>query len=298
MSSSIISRMRGSFVALITPFKQDGTIDTDAYIKLIETQIAAGTHGIVPVGTTGESPVLDFDEHDAVIALAVKTVAGRVPVVAGTGANSTKEAIEITQRATKIGADAALVVAPYYNRPNQNALYEHYKALHDATDIPIILYNVPSRTACDILPETVGRLAKLPRIIGIKDATSVIERFSAHRAVCGKDFIQFTGEDGTALAAAAHGAVGCISVTANVAPALCAEFQNALLAGDFPKALELQDRLYPLHQVMFCESNPAPAKYGVSLLGLCENTLRLPLICVTKESESKIKSAMIQAGIL
>lgn len=297
MSGQIAEKIFGSLVAIITPFK-DGAFDKDAYVKLIETQIAAGTHGIVPVGTTGESPVVDFDEHNSIIAAAVETVAGRVPVIAGTGANSTQEAIDVTNRAAKLGIDAALVVAPYYNKPGQDALYAHYKALHDATDIPIILYNVPGRTASDLHPETVAKLSQLPRIIGIKDATGELERFSAHRALCDSDFRLLSGEDGSALAAAAHGCHGCISVTANIAPALCAEFQNALQEKDFVKALSIQDKLFPLHQALFCEASPSPAKYAASLLGHCENSLRLPLIPVSDASEEKIKNAMKHAGLL
>ena len=297
MSGNIAEKIRGSIVAIITPFK-NGKFDEDAYVKLIETHIAAGTHGIVPVGTTGESPVVDFNEHDHIIDVAVKTVAGRIPVIAGTGANSTQEAIDVTNRAKALGADAALIVAPYYNKPGQNALYAHYKTVHDATDIPIVLYNVPGRTASDIHPETVAELSKLPRIIGIKDATGQVERFSAHRQLCAEGFRLISGEDGCALAAAAHGGHGCISVTANAAPALCAEFQNALMENDFTKALALQDKLFPLHQAMFCESNPSPAKYAASVLGHCTNELRLPLIPVSKESEDKIKSALAHAGLL
>ena len=242
MSGQIAEKLSGSIVAIITPFK-NGTFDKEAYVKLIETQIAAGTHGIVPVGTTGESPVVDFDEHDHIIEVAVKTVAGRVPVIAGTGGNSTQEAIDVTNRAAKLGIDAALIVAPYYNKPGQDALYAHYKAVHDATDVPIVLYNVPGRTASDIHPETVAKLSELPRIVGLKDATGQLERFSAHRQLCADGFRLLSGEDGCALAAAAHGGHGCISVTANIAPALCAEFQNALIAKDFVKALEIQDKL-------------------------------------------------------
>ncbi|MEM6602898.1 MAG: 4-hydroxy-tetrahydrodipicolinate synthase [Pseudomonadota bacterium] len=296
MPHSIKEKIFGSIVAIVTPFR-DNKIDEDAFRKLIERQIAAGTHGIVPVGTTGESPTLDFDEHDHVIALAVEAVGGRVPVIAGTGANSTLEAIDITQRATKIGADVALIVAPYYNKPDQNALYAHYKAVHDATNIPILLYNVPGRTVSDLKPETVAKLSKLERIIGIKDATGELERFSAHRHLCGNDFILLSGEDGCALGAAAHGCQGCISVTANIAPELCAAFQNALHKGDFTAALALQDKLFPLHSALFSETSPAPVKYALSHIGICENNLRLPLIPVQPETEQKIISALQHAGI-
>lgn len=288
----LIQRIYGSITALITPFKNNGEIDFDTYKSLIERQIKAGTHGLVPVGTTGESPVLSFDEHDHIIQTAVEVTNGRVPVIAGTGANSTQEAIDITRRAEKMGADVALIVAPYYNKPNQEALFQHYKAIHDAVSMPILLYNVPGRTASDLKPQTVGRLSGLERIIGIKDATGEIERFSEHRALCPKDFILLSGEDGSALAAASHGAHGCISVTANVVPELCASFQNHLRNKDFSQALEIQDKLYPLHQALFIESNPAPTKFALSQMGLCENILRLPLISVAQDTEKSVTQAL------
>ncbi len=295
---NMIAKIKGSIPALATPFTEEGDIDFHAFEKLIEFQIKNGSHGIVAAGTTGESPTLNFETHLEVIKRSVEIAGGRVPVIAGTGANSLEEAVELTRAAEEFGADAALVVVPYYNKPSQAGLYAHFKALHDATDIPIILYNVPGRTVADLLPETVGFLAKEKRIIGIKDATGELERFSAHRHLCGKDFLLLSGEDGCALGAAAHGAIGCISVTANIAPALCAEFQNALLAKNFPLALELQDKLFPLHQAMFCETSPAPVKFALSEIKICENTLRLPLISVSEKSEEKIHAAMKIAGIL
>lgn len=294
----MIRPIYGSITALITPFDENDDIDVVSYKNIIEHQIKSGTHGIVPVGTTGESPVLSFEEHDKVIEIAIQTAAGRVPVIAGTGANNTKEAIDITAHAQEMGADAALIVTPYYNKPGQEALYAHYKAIHDATDIPIILYNVPGRTGCDLLPETVARLSHLPRIIGIKEASGNVERFSQHRMLSGKDFILLSGDDGSTLGAYAHGATGCISVTANVAPELCAKFQNALKDGDFEKALEIQDKLYPLHQNLFLEANPVPVKFAVSKLGLCNNSIRLPLLPANENTQEKVISAMKHAELL
>ena len=290
--------VRGSVTALITPFDKSGAFDEKTFTRLIERQIEAGSHGLVPVGTTGESPVLDCETHIRAIRVTVEAARGKIPVIAGTGANSFDEALTLTLAAQEAGADAALIVAPYYNKPSQAGMIAHFKALHDATDIPIILYNVPGRTVADLLPETVAELAKLPRIIGIKDATGKIERISAQRALCGEDFIILSGEDGCALAAVAHGAVGCISVTANVAPRLCAEFQDALGKSDFKKALAYQDMLFPLHEAMFCEPSPAPAKFALSRLGLCENVLRLPLVPATEKAEKQILAAMKHAGLI
>jgi 4-hydroxy-tetrahydrodipicolinate synthase len=295
---NVIAKIKGSLPALVTPFTKSGDLDRAAFVKLIEFQLAGGSHGLVIAGTTGESPTLNCETHLEIIKIAVETVGGRVPVIAGTGANSLEEAVELTRAAQEIGADAALVVVPYYNKPSQTGLYAHFKALHDATDIPILLYNVPGRTVADLLPETVGFLAKEPRIIGIKDATGDLERFSAHRRLCGNDFLLLSGEDGCALGAAAHGSIGCISVTANIAPALCAEFQNALSVQNFRRALELQDQLFPLHQAMFCETSPAPVKFALSVKKLCENVLRLPLVQVSKGAEEKIIAAMKSAGIV
>ena len=289
--------LKGSLPALVTPFK-DGAVDMDALKKLVDWQIAEGSHGLVPVGTTGESPTLSHEEHEAVVEAVVKFAAGRVPVVAGAGSNNTVEGIRLIRHAEKVGADAALVVTPYYNKPTQAGLYEHFKALHDCCTLPIVIYNIPGRSVVDMSPETMGRLAALPRIIGVKDATGKIERVSMQRASCGADFIQLSGEDATALGFNAHGGTGCISVTANVAPRLCAEFQEATLAGDYAKALAYQDRLMPLHEAIFIEPGLAGAKYGLSLLGRCAEEVRLPLVGLTDGTKEKIKAAMRHAGIL
>ena len=288
---------KGSMPALVTPFK-NGELDVNTLKKLVDWQIAEGSHAIVPVGTTGESPTLSHEEHRQVIEIVVETVAGRVPVIAGAGSNATAEGIGLVQYAQKAGADAALVVTPYYNKPTQAGLIAHYTALHDASDLPIVIYNIPGRSVVDMSPETMGQLAKLPRIVGVKDATGKIERVSQQRASCGTDFIQLSGEDATALGFNAHGGVGCISVTANVAPRLCAEFQEATLRGDYAKALEYQDRLMPLHEAIFLEPGLAGAKYGLSLLGLCSEEVRLPLVGLTDGTKARIKAAMEFAGLL
>ncbi|MCU0816480.1 MAG: 4-hydroxy-tetrahydrodipicolinate synthase [Cypionkella sp.] len=289
--------LKGSMPALVTPFK-NGDVDMDALKKLVDWQIAEGSHGLVPVGTTGESPTLSHEEHEAVIEAVVKFTAGRVPVVAGAGSNNTVEGIRLIQHAERVGADAALVVTPYYNKPTQEGLYQHFKALHDCCTLPIVIYNIPGRSVVDMTPETMGRLAELPRIIGVKDATGKIERVSMQRASCGADFIQLSGEDATALGFNAHGGRGCISVTANVAPRLCAEFQEATLAGDYAKALDYQDRLMPLHEAIFIEPGLAGAKYGLSLLGRCSEEVRLPLVGLTDGTKDRIRAAMRHAGIL
>ncbi|MGV8952984.1 MAG: 4-hydroxy-tetrahydrodipicolinate synthase [Cypionkella sp.] len=289
--------IKGSLPALVTPFK-NGELDLVTLKKLVEWHIAQGSNGIVPVGTTGESPTLSHAEHQKVIEVVVETAAGRVPVVAGAGSNNTAEGISLMRHAEKVGATAALVVTPYYNRPTQAGLIAHYTALHDCCTLPIIIYNIPARSVVDMLPETMGQLAKLPRIIGIKDATAKIDRVSLQRITCGKDFIQLSGEDGTALGFNAHGGVGCISVTANVAPKLCAEFQAATLAGDYAKALEYQDRLMPLHEAIFLEPGLVGAKYGLSLLGLCSEEVRLPLVGLTDGTKARVKSAMQHAGLI
>jgi 4-hydroxy-tetrahydrodipicolinate synthase len=289
--------LKGSMPALVTPFK-NGDVDMDALKKLVEWQIAEGSHGLVPVGTTGESPTLSHEEHEAVIEAVVTFAAGRVPVVAGAGSNNTLEGIRLIRHAERVGADAALVVTPYYNKPTQEGLYQHFKALHDCCTLPIVIYNIPGRSVVDMTPETMGRLAELPRIIGVKDATGKIERVSMQRASCGADFIQLSGEDATALGFNAHGGRGCISVTANVAPRLCAEFQEATLAGDYAKALEYQDRLMPLHEAIFIEPGLAGAKYGLSLLGRCSEEVRLPLVGLTDGTKDRIRAAMRHAGIL
>jgi 4-hydroxy-tetrahydrodipicolinate synthase len=289
--------IRGSLPALVTPFK-DGAVDFAALGALVEWHIAEGSHGLVPVGTTGESPTLSHDEHEAVVAAVVEAAAGRVPVVAGAGSNSTAEGIRLIRHAEKVGATAALVVTPYYNKPTQAGLIAHYTALHDCCQLPIIIYNIPGRSVIDMTPETMGTLAKLPRIIGVKDATGKIERVSQQRAACGADFLQLSGEDATALGFNAHGGVGCISVTANVAPRLCAEFQEATLRGDYARALDYQDRLMPLHEAIFIEPGLVGAKYALSLLGLCSEEVRLPLVGLTDATKARIRAAMKHAGIL
>jgi 4-hydroxy-tetrahydrodipicolinate synthase len=283
--------------ALVTPFK-NGQLDLDTLKKLVEWHIAEGSHGIVPVGTTGESPTHSHEEHETVIEVVVKAVAGRVPVIAGAGSNNTAEAMRLMQHAERVGADAALVVTPYYNKPTQAGLIAHYTALHDCCTLPIFIYNIPGRSVVDMSPETMGELAKLPRIIGVKDAVGKMERVSEQRITCGPEFIQLSAEDATALGFNAHGGVGCISVTANVAPRLCAEFQMATLAGDYAKALDYQDRLMPLHQAIFTEPGLVGAKYALSLLGLCSPDVRLPLTPLTDGTKSKVKAAMRHAGLL
>ncbi len=289
--------INGSIPALVTPFK-NGALDLVALKKLVEWQIAEGSTGLVPVGTTGESPTLSHEEHRLVVQEVVKIAAGRVPVIAGAGSNNTVEGIDLIRHAEKVGATAALVVTPYYNKPTQAGLIAHYTALHDCCTLPIIIYNIPGRSVVDMTPETMGTLAALPRIIGVKDATGKIERVSMQRATCGPDFIQLSGEDATALGFNAHGGTGCISVTANVAPRLCAEFQAATLAGDYARALEYQDRLMPLHEAIFIEPGLVGAKYGLSLLGLCSEEVRLPLLNLTDGTKARIKSAMQFAGLI
>ena len=288
---------KGSMPALVTPFK-DGAVDFDTLKKLVDWQIAEGSSALVPVGTTGESPTLTHEEHEQVIEAVVAAAAGRVPVIAGAGSNNTIEAIRFLQHAKAVGADAGLVVTPYYNKPTQAGLIAHYTALTEACALPIVIYNIPGRSVIDMTPATMGELARLPSIIGVKDATGKLERVSMQRASCGKDFIQLSGEDATALGFNAHGGVGCISVTANVAPRLCAEFQAATLAGDYAKALEYQDRLMPLHEAIFLEPGLAGAKYGLSLLGRCSEDVRLPLVGLTDGTKAAIRAAMQHAGIL
>ena len=291
-------QFRGSFPALITPM-QNGKVDEVAFRKFVNWQIEQGSHGLVPVGTTGESPTLDPDEHKRVIEICIEEVRGRVPVIAGTGSNATAEAIDYTRHAKEAGADAALVVVPYYNKPTQDGLYAHFKAIADAVDIPIIVYNVPGRTVANISVETLARLSHDCRnIIGTKDASADLTRPSLQRLKSGKDFIQLSGEDGTALGFNAHGGVGCISVTANVAPRLCSALQEATLKGDYAAALALQDRLMPLHHAMFVETSPGPVKYAASLLGLCSPEARLPMVPVTESTKKAVHEAMILAGLL
>jgi 4-hydroxy-tetrahydrodipicolinate synthase len=283
---------RGSFTALVTPFK-NGSVDEGALRGLIEWQIAEGTNGLVPVGTTGESPTLSHGEHHAVVECCVKAVKGRVPVVAGAGSNSTAEAIEFARHAEKVGADAILVVTPYYNKPTQEGLYQHFKAINDAIGIPIIIYNIPSRSVIDMSVETMQRLFALKNIAGVN-----VVRVSQQRAAIGQGFNQLSGEDATALGFMAHGGHGCISVTSNVAPRLCAEFQSACLKGDFGGALRLQDTLMPLHSALFVETNPAPTKYALSILGKCADTVRLPMVPLAERSKQAVRDAMVHAGLL
>ena len=287
----------GSIPALVTPFR-GGSVDFESLESLVDWQIEQGSSGLVPVGTTGESPTLSHDEHEQVIRHVTRAADRRVPVIAGAGSNSTQEAMRFVAFAERVGADAALVVTPYYNKPTQEGLYRHFKSLHDGSDIPIIIYNIPGRSVVDMTPATMARLAELPRIIGVKDATGDIVRVSQQREACGKDFVQLSGEDASALGFNAHGGVGCISVTANVAPKLCAEFQQATLAGDCRKALDYQDRLLPLHEAIFAEPGLAGAKFGLSVLGKCANEVRLPLVPVTKPVEDRILSAMRHAGLI
>ena len=287
---------KGSNVALVTPFKNN-KLDEDTYIKLIHFHIKNGTNGLVPAGTTGESPTLSHYEHEKVIELCVKESNGKLPVFAGTGSNSTEEAVDMTKFAEKAKADAALVVTPYYNKPTQRGLYAHFAALNDI-GLPIFVYNIPGRSVIDMTAETMGELAKLKFIVGVKDATGSMDRVTQQRRECGKDFIQMSAEDASALGFYAHGGVGAISVTANVAPKLCAEFQNSLAKGDFKSALDLQDKLMPLHEAIFTEPGLVGAKYAVSLLGKCNEDVRLPLSNLLDETKEKIQFAMRHAGIL
>ena len=283
--------IHGSIVALITPFR-DGRLDEEAISKMVEWHIGQGTHGIVPVGTTGESPTLSHDEHCRVIELVVQQAAGRVPVIAGAGSNNPIEAIEYTRVAEQAGADATLHVAGYYNRPNQDGLYHHFKMVHDETNIPIILYNIPPRAIVDIQPQTMARLAELPRIIGVKDATGGLARPWSERQLIKKPFVWLSGEDATAVAYNVGGGTGCISVTANVAPKLVAQVQELTLAGKWEEARALQDTLIPLHQVMFAEPSPAGAKYAASLLGLCSEECRVPVMPLSPATKERIRAAM------
>lgn len=290
---------RGSITALVTPFTRDGALDKNAFRNFVDWQIEEGTAGLVPVGTTGESPTLSHGEHREVVELCVEAAAGRVPVIAGAGSNNTAEAVELVRHAEKVGADAVLVVTPYYNKPTQRGLYAHYAEVARATSLPIIIYNIPPRSVIDMTPETMGRLAAdFKNIVGVKDATGKIERVSEQRITCGKDFIQLSGEDASALGFNAHGGVGAISVTANVAPRLCAEFQEATLTGTREKALELQDRLMPLHKAIFIEPGLCGSKYALSRLGKVENVVRQPLVTIEPATAEKIDAAMVHAGLL
>jgi 4-hydroxy-tetrahydrodipicolinate synthase len=291
---------QGSIPALVTPFTETGAVDEKAFAAHVEWQIAEGSTGLVPVGTTGESPTLSHDEHKRVVELCIDVAAKRVPVIAGAGSNNTKEAIELAQHAEKVGADALLVVTPYYNKPTQKGLFAHYAAIAEAVKLPIFIYNIPGRSVVDMTPETMGSLAKAYRnIVGVKDATGKLERVSDQRITCGKDFIQLSGEDATALGFNAHGGLGCISVTANAAPKLCAEFQAATLAGDYKKALEYQDRLMPLHKAIFMEPGLCGVKYALSKLGRMSRTVRLPLLPTLEAStEAAIDAALKHAGLI
>jgi 4-hydroxy-tetrahydrodipicolinate synthase len=291
------TRFRGSFTALVTPFK-NGSVDEAAFRALVDWQIAEGTNGLVPVGTTGESPTLSHDEHHKVVEWCIDQARGRVPVIAGAGSNSTEEAVSLSKHAEKAGADAVLIVTPYYNKPTQEGMYQHFKAVNDAVGIPIIIYNIPPRSVIDMSVDTMARLFELPNIAGVKDATANVLRVSQQRAAMGDDFNQLSGEDGTALGFMAHGGHGCISVTSNVAPRLCSEFQAACLKGDYQTALSLQDKLLPLHQHLFIETNPSPAKYALSLLGRCPETVRLPMVPLSDKSKATVREAMVHAGLL
>lgn len=293
----MLDSFRGSIVALITPMR-DGAVDEAAFRRIIDWHVDSGTHGLVPVGTTGESPTLSHEEHMRVVEICVEQAAGRVPVIAGAGSNNTAEAIMLTQHAENAGADAVLVVTPYYNKPSQEGLFQHYKALNECADIPIIIYNIPGRSIVDMSVETMARLFALKNIVGVKDATADLARVSSQRDAMGSDFIQLSGEDATALGFNAHGGRGCISVTANVAPSLCSEFQTACLEGNFGAALKIQDRLMPLHTALFVETSPAPVKYAAHLLGLCEAEARLPMVPVTDVTRTQVRSAMVHAGLL
>ena len=290
-------RFQGSITALVTPFNNGG-LDERAFRDIVEWQIAEGTDGLVPVGTTGESPTLSHAEHHHVVEWCVDQAKGRVPVIAGAGSNSTVEAVDLARHAEKAGADAVLVVTPYYNKPSQEGLYRHFKAVNDAIGIPIFLYNIPGRSVIDMSVETMARLSQLKNIAGVKDATAKLDRVSLQRAACDPDFIQLSGEDGTALGFNVHGGRGCISVTSNVAPRLCAEFQDACLAGNYAGALKIQDRLMPLHVALFVDNSPAPTKYALSLLGKCSDAIRLPLGPLSDASKRAVRSAMVHAGLV
>jgi len=293
-----LSKLRGSMVALVTPFLND-MVDEDALCELVEWQISAGTNVLVPCGTTGESPTLSHDEHKRVIEIVIKTAAGRVPVMAGAGSNSTSEAVELIRHAEEAGASAALVVTPYYNKPTQKGLHAHFEAVNNAvSELPVFIYNIPPRSVIDMTVETMAQLSQLPNIVGVKDATANLARVSLQREACGKDFIQLSGEDGTALAFMAHGGLGCISVAANIVPDQCAAFQKACLAGDFAAALAIQDKLMPLHDVLFIESSPGPVKYALSRLGKCSASVRLPLVDVEPSTMKAVDSVLSRLELI
>jgi 4-hydroxy-tetrahydrodipicolinate synthase len=288
---------QGSFVALITPFKNGG-VDESAFKSFVEWQIAEGTDGVIPCGTTGESPTLSHDEHMRVVEMCIEVAKGKVPVIAGTGSNSTEEAIMLTAHAKKAGADAALIVTPYYNKPTQEGLYLHYHAIAETVGLPIIIYNIPGRSVVDMSVDTMARLAEHPCIVGVKDATCDLARPVLTRLAIGKDFCQMTGEDGTAVPFLAAGGHGCISVTANVAPRQCADMHKAWREGDLGKAMDIHDRLMPLHQALFSETSPTPVKYAASLMGKCSDVVRLPLGGITEAGKERVRSALTGAGLL
>ena len=292
---------KGSIVALITPFK-DSNLDEESFVSIIHYHLENGTNGLVPAGTTGESPTISHDEHRKIIEICVKESSGKIPVIAGTGSNSTDEAVALTKFSEKAGADAALVVTPYYNKPTQEGLYQHYKAINDNCGIPIIIYNIPPRSVVDMSVDTMARLFELKNIIGVKDATANLDRVTQQKNKMGDKFVQLSGEDGTALEFNLRGGNGCISVTANIAPKLCSEFQEASLAKNnnnlISKAKQINEKLLPLHNSLFIESNPSGVKYGASLLGLCSEEVRLPLVKTTAPTKKIVKSAMSRAGLL
>jgi 4-hydroxy-tetrahydrodipicolinate synthase len=289
---------KGSLVALITPMREDGAVDEKAYAEFVDWQIKEGTHAVVPVGTTGESPTLSHHEHRRVVEIAIEVAKGRIPVIAGAGSNSTEEAIALARHAKEAGADAALIVTPYYNKPTQEGMFLHFTAIADAVDLPIIIYNIPPRSVVDMSVETMARLAKHPNIIGVKDATAYLTRPLHTRRACGDDFCQLSGEDHTALAFNVAGGVGCISVTANVAPRLCSEMQTAWMEGRVAEAVKIQNRLTPLHDALFAETSPGPVKFAASLLGKTSERCRLPLAPLMGPTRERVKAAMTEVGLL
>ena len=289
---------KGSLVALITPMRPDGSVDEKAFANFVEWQIAEGTHGIVPVGTTGESPTLSHAEHKRVVEIAVEVSAGRVPVIAGAGSNSTAEAIDFARHAKKAGANATLVVTPYYNKPTQEGMFLHFSAIADAVDLPMFIYNIPPRSVVDMSVETMARLARHRNIIGVKDATANLARPLHTRLACGQDFCQLSGEDHTALSFNAAGGVGCISVTANIAPRLCSEMQTAWAEGRLAEAMAIQDRMVPLHDALFSETSPGPVKFAASLLGRTSEHCRLPLAPIMEPTRARVRAAMTEMGLL
>jgi 4-hydroxy-tetrahydrodipicolinate synthase len=288
---------KGVLPALVTPFR-NGAVDEDAFVALVERQIAGGVHGLVPVGTTGETSTLSHEEHRRVVELCVNTARGRVPVIAGAGSNATDEAIELVRHAKAVGADAALVVTPYYNRPNQEGLYAHYAAINAAVQLPVLVYNVPGRTSVDISNEVLARLSSLPNIVGVKDATGDLPRASLQRLTCGEDWVMLSGDDPSGLGYMAHGGHGCISVTANVAPEQTSAFYNAIFAGDWAGALQMQDRLIRLHKALFSDASPAPTKFALAQLGLCTEEVRLPLTAASEASRAEVMAALREAGVV